>query len=272
MLKTLADRAKSWVMVSPQSADPFVKLPNERVLYVSPPRTSLDLSSPSTYTQPWSVKSYSGVAYITNQRVRPPSQPNKIFPAPFETPTQSNPPQIVYLPTTPTSTLHSFSAPILHLSDSYVRAPFFGANYWAATLRPVAGGGIPAPHPLLDLRLTFREGGAFDYHSVFEQLKERVAQAAQLARDAGAEVDLRNVHLEQLPAYEAAREVGGEVSATPPEPEPPLKENGNGNESFVQPDEPPPGYEEAQAQAVGMSLESRLRDDVERGRRGEDDD
>ncbi|KFY62506.1 hypothetical protein V496_04562, partial [Pseudogymnoascus sp. VKM F-4515 (FW-2607)] len=36
----------NWVMVSPQSSEPFVKLPNERILYRSPIRTSLTLSSP----------------------------------------------------------------------------------------------------------------------------------------------------------------------------------------------------------------------------------
>lgn len=71
MLKSARARAKSWVMTS-SSEEPFVKLPNERVLYVSPTRTSLSLSSTNTFpgTQPWSVKSDSGIVYITNQRVR----------------------------------------------------------------------------------------------------------------------------------------------------------------------------------------------------------
>lgn len=75
MLKSATDRMKSWVMVSPQSSDPFVKLPNERILYRSPIRTSLTLSSPPnthSSTQPWSVSSDGGVAFITNQRVSPP--------------------------------------------------------------------------------------------------------------------------------------------------------------------------------------------------------
>lgn len=75
MLKSATDRMKSWVMVSPQSSEPFVKLPNERILYRSPIRTSLTLSSPpNTHSsiQPWSVSSDGGVAYITNQRVCPP--------------------------------------------------------------------------------------------------------------------------------------------------------------------------------------------------------
>ncbi len=59
-------------MVSPTEAEGFVKLPNERILYKSPPRTSLSISTPNSLpgTQPWSAMSEAGVVYITNQRVR----------------------------------------------------------------------------------------------------------------------------------------------------------------------------------------------------------
>ncbi|KFY06047.1 hypothetical protein V492_08170, partial [Pseudogymnoascus sp. VKM F-4246] len=177
---------------------------------------------------------------------------------------------IVYIPTTSSPALTSFSCPILNLHDTYVRAPFFGANYWTASVRPVAGGGIPPSLALVDLRMTFREGGAFDYHNVFELIKERLHQAVQTARDAGRNVGgaagvnpdvLQGLHLEQLPAYapaatapgpgaEPAREGQGQVdrqARAEPESAP------------AQPDEPPPGYEETQAQAVGIDLDQRLR-------------
>jgi hypothetical protein len=128
--------------------------------------------------------------------------------------------------------------------------------------------------------MTFREGGAFDYHSIFEQIKERLYQAYTVAREHGqrgtVDVDLANVHLEQLPAYEPAREVTKEeedVSAesavhvvrdsgvtgvrSPSESSP--KE-----ESFFAPNELPPRYEEAQLQAVGIDLDQRLREEAER--------
>ncbi|ELR09867.1 hypothetical protein VC83_06482 [Pseudogymnoascus destructans] len=238
----------NWVMVSPESTEPFVKLPNERILYRSPIRTSLTLSSPSnthSSTQPWSVSSDGGVAYITNQR-------------------------IVYIPTTSSPSLTSFSCPILNLHDTYVRAPFFGANYWTASVRPVAGGGTPPSLALIDLRMTFREGGAFDYHNVFELIKERLYEAVQAARDAGRNVGgaggmdpevLQGLHLEQLPAYEPAAVAPGSGAAAEarrasvvdgqPRTEP--------ESAAAQPDEPPPGYEEAQAQAVGIDLDQRLR-------------
>lgn len=151
-----------------------------------------------------------------------------------------------------------------------MRAPFFGANYWTASVRPVAGGGIPPSLALIDLRMTFREGGAFDYHNVFELIKERLHQAVQTARDAGRNVGgaagmhpdvLQGLHLEQLPAYEPAAAAPGSVAAagareasqvdgqarTEPE------------SAAAPPNEPPPGYEEAQAQAVGIDLDQRLR-------------
>ncbi|RDW94455.1 hypothetical protein BP5796_00218 [Coleophoma crateriformis] len=244
----LKEVRKSWVMTSPNAA--FVKLPNERVLYTSPPRTSLEISTPNKYpgTQPYSAKSDSGVVYITNQR-------------------------LVYLPATPSPDLQSFSSPILNLEDSYVRAPFFGANYWTAVCKPVSGGNIPSAHPSVELRMTFREGGAYDFHSALEEVRERLYQAYTVAQEHGrvgrSGVDLANVHLEQLPAYEPAREVDGTDGIAEPRDSGVHGVNAEENqapkpEEFTAPDEPPPGYEEAQVQAVGIDLEQRLRSEAER--------
>ncbi|KAG9240869.1 hypothetical protein BJ878DRAFT_262588 [Calycina marina] len=225
----------SWVMKSPSEG--FVKLPNERILFTSPPRTSLNISTPNPYpgSQPYTVKHDSGVAYITNQRV-------------------------VFLPVTPTADLQSFSSPILNLQDTHVRAPFFGANYWTGSCKPVAGGGIPETHSVVEVKITFKEGGAFDFHSTFEQIKERVHQAYSVARENGqGGAVLSGVHLEQLPAYEANPDAPkeanepvihallprrGSVTPTTTILDPvaaPL------TASVPTPDEPPPGYEEAQA-------------------------
>lgn len=274
MLKAARARAKSWVMTSPNEA--FVKLPNERILYTSPPRTSLEISTPNSFpgAQPFAAKSDGGVVYITNQRVC--SYVFKYLAL------DTNSQKIVYLPTSPVPDLQSFSSPILNLQDTYVRAPFFGANYWSALCKPVSGGGIPPSHPSVELRMTFREGGAYDFHSTFEQVKERLYQAYIVARETGQRgqngVDLANVHLEQLPAYEPAREVATEETAVEPRDsgveglrsrgvsEPPKEEE------FSAPDEPPPGYEEAQIQAVGIDLDSRLREEAESRRGSANDD
>jgi len=244
-------------MTTPDRGE-FIKLPNERILYTSPSRTSLSLSSPNSFpgSEPFSVKSDSGIVYLTNQR-------------------------IVYLPTNSTPELSSFSCPILNLKDTYVRAPFFGANYWTALVRPVAGGNIPPPHPYVELRMTFREGGAYDYHTLFEQIKERLNQAVTVAReDGGAEtVDYQRVHLEQLPAYEPAIEVGRNGAADSIEP--PIPENPAMRDSAIcgvqsqsqspkeedagiqTPSEPPPGYEESLSRAVTEDFDERLRREAE---------
>ena len=176
--------------------------------------------------------------------------------------------------------LQSFSSPILNLQDTFVRAPFFGANYWVASVKPVAGGGIPPDHSAVELRLTFREGGAFDYSSVFEQIKERLYQAYSVARETGRAgttgLDLATVNLEQLPAYEPVREVEDDQPAilSPVPIRPPRDTDGRGMRSQVDtssprpearvlPDEPPPGYEEAQTQAVNIDLDQRLRHEAE---------
>jgi len=198
---------------------------------------------------------------------------------------------MVYLPTTPTPEFQSFSAPILNLQDTYVRAPFFGANYWNALVRPVAGGGIPPNHPAVELRMIFREGGAFDYHTIFERIKERLQHAVSIARDEGRDIgsvgvlgsaDLAGVHLEQLPAYEPPPQAPGVKPTEERDPIPPVHpvgrdsgvaglrgqpkpEEEDSTSPGEPPNEPPPGYEEAQAQAVGIDLDQRLREEAERG-------
>jgi WW domain-binding protein 2 len=154
----------------------------------------------------------------------------------------------------------------------------------------VAGGGIPPHHPAVELRMIFREGGAFDYHTIFEQIKERLYHAIQIARDEGRNIgsvgvlgsaDLAHVHLEQLPAYEPQQAPRVEP-AEERDPVSPVHPDGQGRNTaglrnqptpeeevstppVEPPNEPPPGYEEAQAQAVGIDLDQRLREEAERG-------
>jgi hypothetical protein len=60
---------RSWVMLNDQEG--FVRLPNERLIYSSPPRTSLALTPPSGYKgqETLSVQSSAGCIHLTNQRV-----------------------------------------------------------------------------------------------------------------------------------------------------------------------------------------------------------
>lgn len=193
----------------------------------------------SLFTDP----SISGVLYLTNRR-------------------------LIYIPDKPTDKLRSFAAPILNTHDSHVTAPFFGPNVWQALLQPVTGGGIPTPvGGVVELKLTFKDGGAYDFHTHFERVKERLQQAVEVSRidgdgsggSAGAMsgVDVSNINSEDLPVYQEqsdgpllppiATSLPQQPAAQPEEtapgslPRPRATDN-----AFSPPDEPPPGYEEAQ--------------------------
>ncbi|KAL9001272.1 MAG: hypothetical protein Q9169_000163 [Polycauliona sp. 2 TL-2023] len=259
--------ALNWVMLNPQHK--FVPLPGERILLTSPSRTTLSLQTPNSYPgkEPLNISSSGGTAYITSQRV-------------------------VYLPSSPSPRLQSFSAPILNLQDTRVESPFFGANSWTGILKPVVGGGIPSQHAYVQFSMTFKEGGAFDFATTYERLKETITQAVEVARESGRQEsaqDLSDINLEQLPAYEDI----GNTTALSTAPHPPIqqptpitptsapiytprrdsesrttsverdeRESRQPEQQQTPPDEPPPGYEEAQQQhshSVVENLERNLR-------------
>lgn len=248
----------------------YTPLPGEKTLYTSPPRTALCLQSLNKFPgmEPYIIQSSSGWVHLTNRR-------------------------LIYLPASPTPQFQSFAAPILNLHDTHVTTPWFGPNVWTATVQPVSGGGIPPQHAALELKITFKDGGAFDFHTNFERLKERLQQAVEVARESGhvtgdgsesgggrgagalAGVNLDTVHLEDLPAYEAP-EQGLAPGPAEPLPSPlPSRDSGIGvspesarkptpqtsprEETFSPPAEPPPGYEEVQRESIVDELERRLR-------------
>ena len=143
------------------------------------------------------------------------------------------------------------------------------------------------------MKLTFKDGGAFDFHSTFEQIKEQVSHAAEIAIESGRANRNTNgpidVDLEQLPAYEESGN-GGHTQQSPPTlvqtsaPEiqrptpispdgithsPPYRSEPSErapkpaptiSEPFPPPNESPPRYEEVQSSSVANNLERRLRD------------
>lgn len=197
--------------------------------------------------------------------------------------------QIVYLPSESTPDFQSFSAPLLNLRDTHVAAPFFGPNVWTAQVKPVPGGGIPASDVVMQLKMTFKDGGAFDFHTNFERIKERLQQVVEVSQEsdsvgvggtaggAGAfgGVHFSSVHLEELPAYEGPGSGAGATCSSVSRPtaeQRPLMEEGQcpqaplsngmnprGSDRDGVPSEPPPGYEEVQQQSVADELENRLR-------------
>lgn len=108
--------------------------------------------------------------------------------------------------------------------------------------------------------MTFKEGGAFDFHTNFERIRERLEQAVENVSD-GARgvrgVDLSAVHLEELPAYDGPGNTGPPPAASgaPAAPQHTRQASMGGAE----PAEPPPCYEEVQSQSVAQELEERLR-------------
>ena len=166
-------------------------------------------------------------------------------------------------------------------------APFFGPNVWSGILQPVNGGGIPPHHAFVEIKMSFKDGGAYDFQSTFERVKEMMSNAIEEARESGRVsgradvVDMSAVHLEQLPAYE---EVGNTPLGPPSDilrPTPishsrqqPHTQNTYNNEEnvgdtttpqlsdqpqFQPPNEPPPGYEEAQQSSIVNNLEESIR-------------
>ncbi|RYN35092.1 hypothetical protein AA0115_g2105 [Alternaria tenuissima] len=266
MKKTKPNRKTSWVMLAENGG--YTPLPGEQTLYQSPPRTTLSLqtSHRNHPSESYSQQCKSGVVYLTNRRM-------------------------IYLPVTPTPQLQSFAVPILNVTDSRVTAPWFGANKWEAIIQPVQGGGIPPQHAELDLVMEFKEGGAFDFASIFERLKERLRQAVEVARESGGDmedgsrgvggVNMNNVHLEDLPAYEESRQharvpepplsppldgsafgTGGPVFSAPtpssPQASSPLSSPRTQQEHFEPPSDPPPGYEEVQRGSIADELERQV--------------
>ncbi|CAK7265131.1 hypothetical protein SEPCBS119000_001356 [Sporothrix epigloea] len=264
-----SDEDTSWVMMSRDGE--VVKLPGEKIYYKVRSRIGLDVSTPRSLPNatPFSLKSDSGIVYVTNNR-------------------------IIYIAARPTETFKSFSAPILDFEDTRVASSFFGPWSWNATVKPTIGGGVPPDVPRLELKLTFKEGGHDAFQSKFEVMKERLSYARTLQRETGQIIPVG----EDLPRYEAAA-TGSSGPPTRSSPVPvaessraahdakeaealaqfahsheqqttTLAESGidetiprsalAAQTSSATPDEPPPDYEEAQAQAVGMHLEEIARE------------
>jgi WW domain-binding protein 2 len=162
--------------------------------------------------------------------------------------------------------------------------PWFGSNSWQALLQPVPGGNIPSSRANIELKLVFNEGGAADFHTNFEHIKERLQQAVEAARDGESRVghgigslvgvNMDAVHLDQLPTYEASgQDAIAPISPAPSMPGPPIalpgatdnSQDGTGGllrrrapVTAEPPNDPPPGYEETQQQSILQEFERRL--------------
>lgn len=168
----------------------------------------------------------------------------------------------------------------MNLHDSHVTAPLFGPNVWQAVVQPVSGGGLSTTQSHIEIKLTFKDGGAYDFHTKFERMKERFHQAMEAAREndatggrSGQIVNMDAVHLDELPTYQDSGR--DELAPQPPPPEPlprPQIQQEDPAPSFEEvvegrartqthsapPSDAPPGYEETQQQSIQQEFEARL--------------
>ncbi|KAI1265315.1 hypothetical protein F5Y18DRAFT_386124 [Xylariaceae sp. FL1019] len=233
----------NWVMLS--RTGEIEPLPHESILFKTRGRVALNIAAPNqpSGATPLSIKSESGTAFITNQR-------------------------LIYLPANATEHFKSFSSKILGCQDGRMRSSWVGPWYWEASVRPVPDGNIPPDFPRVTLKLTFKDGGFSEFESKFVEIKARLHHAAQIAEESGQRNWALTVHDEQLPEYSASQGQGAstaEAQATAQEVAQRTNEASRQADAYqTQPDEPPPDYDEAQAQAISMRFDERAREEAER--------
>lgn len=172
--------------------------------------------------------------------------------------------QIIYLAAKPTAAFQSFSAFTLDTYDPQPRPGGFfglGAWRWKIEARPRPGGHIPADIPRVEVQLIFNNGGMDKFHTKYAVMYERLLHARDVMRETGARV---TVHDDDLPAYTpAAAGASVSTSAAPVQP-PPTPAETVASQPQLTPEEPPPGYDEAQAQAVEQRFDEREQQDATR--------
>jgi hypothetical protein len=103
-----------------------------------------------------------------------------------------------------------------------------------------------------------------DFNEAYIRLRERLYQYQEMRREMGPGADVPD---EPLPAYEASSaEAAPTTTSTENRP--------NRSESTASrgaPEEPPPGYDEAQAQQLNIRLEDHVRGEIDRGAYENDD-
>lgn len=97
-----------------------------------------------------------------------------------------------------------------------------------------------------------------EFNDAYIRLRERLFQYREMRREMGG----ADIPDEPLPAYEAQTRQGPAAANTlnvPP------TNRSDSSSSRRAPDEPPPNYDEAQAQQISNRLEDHIRGEVDRG-------
>lgn len=133
-------------------------------------------------------------------------------------------------------------------------------------MRPVPDGNIPSEVTWAKVKLIFNDGGFSDFQAKFVEINGRLHHAAQLAQETGQTHLLHTVHDEELPEYRPRQTAGAasEAEATAVQEAAEASQRAQQSQSQQVPDEPPPNYDEAQAQAISMRFDERAREEAER--------
>ncbi|KAK9240741.1 hypothetical protein V1525DRAFT_394839 [Lipomyces kononenkoae] len=200
----------NWVMLSRNPVDGYVPLPNEVTIYRAPQRTSFKLRQVGQQSS--SISSvYPGNITSTARPVKFDASHGRLILTSH---------RVIYLPDAPSSAFQSFAAPLRSVYDAHVTQPWFGPNMWSCVVVAVQDGGLPTETPF-EVTITFKDGGAFEFHDSFERIRERMQEGVN--------------HIDELPTYSAAGSTttaaaaGIDTNATPSAPP-----------GAVANDEPPP--------------------------------
>lgn len=107
-----------------------------------------------------------------------------------------------------------------------------------------------------------------EFNETYIRLRERLFQWQEMRQELGPGADVPD---EPLPAYAgpSARRSENETTADEPEDTPAeetlVQQRAGSSANRPAPDEPPPNYDEAQAQQISIRLEDHIRDGADRG-------
>ncbi|KAJ3111412.1 hypothetical protein HDU96_005738 [Phlyctochytrium bullatum] len=79
--------------------------------------------------------------------------------------------RVIYVPPRPQAFFDTLTIPLPNLQEGKLIQPWWGANRYEAVCVPVPNGGLPLPG---SVTWTFKEGGAFEFSTMFRQLKSRL--------------------------------------------------------------------------------------------------
>lgn len=172
-----------------------VPLPREKV-FQSVPKVTINLSptqpgAPTTSASSATDKGKApatgsptlGSVYVTNQRIVFVASNALALPTPSSNPAASQP---------SLDDIRTLTVPLTHHQDGRFVQPWFSANAHECNFVPVRGGGLdqllPRGTTTFALKISFNEGGGFEFHEAVEEVKRRLHDAEGRAR-AGAEAE-----------------------------------------------------------------------------------